>query len=133
MIACFLIAGSIEANGAACEKHQGAAKTACAKQLKRDKMDWPPKPKDWEIKQRVGWWWGKAERIAQCETGGNWQHYPHGTYIGGLGMFRSTYGIGQAVTGYRWPSEGATKAEQIAVGYIVMRRFGVTAWGCSSA
>ena len=96
-------------------------------------MDWPPKPRDWEIKRRVGWWWGKAERIAYCETAGNWQHYPHGNYIGGLGMFRSTYGIGQAVTGYRWPSEGATKAEQIAVGYIVMRRFGVTAWGCSSA
>jgi len=37
------------------------------------------------------------------------------------------------VTGYRWPHQGATKAEQIAVGYVVMRRFGVRAWGCASA
>ena len=102
-------------------------------QLKRDRMEWPSRPKEWEIKRRVGWWWRKAERIAYCETGGNWQHYPHGTYIGGLGMFRRTYGIGQAVTGYRWPHQGATKAEQIAVGYVVMRRFGVRAWGCASA
>jgi len=96
-------------------------------------MDWPPRPKEWEIKRRVGWWWPKAERIAVCETGGNWQHYPHGSYIGGLGMFRSTYGIGQAVTKYRWPADGATKAEQIAVGYVVAQRFGVSAWGCASA
>jgi hypothetical protein len=50
-----------------------------------------------------------------------------------MGMYRRTYGIGQAVTGYRWPSEGATKAEQIAVAHIVAQRFGWSAWGCGSA
>jgi hypothetical protein len=48
-------------------------------------------------------------------------------------MYRRTYGIGQAVTGYQWPSEGATKAEQIAVAHIVAQRFGWSAWGCGSA
>jgi hypothetical protein len=77
--------------------------------------------------------WRKAERVAVCETGANWQHYPNGTYIGGMGMYRSTYGIGQSVTGYRWVSEGATKAEQIAIAYIVAMKFGWSAWGCGSA
>ena len=114
--------------------HKGkVTRAACIKQLKRNRMDWPPRPKAWEIKRRIGWHWRKAERVAYCETAGNWQHYPNGTYIGGLGMFRRTYGIGQAVTGYRWPHQGATKAEQIAVGYVVAKRFGWSAWGCVSA
>jgi len=128
-----VLAGSIEANAAPCQKHQGKQKAACVTQLKRDRMDWPPRPKEWEIKRRIGWHWQKAERVARCETASNWQHYPRGRYIGGLGMFRSTYGIGQAVTRYRWPHEGATKAEQIATGYIVAKRFGWRAWGCGSA
>ena len=118
---------------APCAKHTGSAKVACVKQAKRDAMAWPPRPTEGEIKKRTGWWWDKALRIAVCETAGNWQHFPNGTFIGGLGMFRSTYGIGQAVTHYRWPAEGATRAEQIAVGYIVMRRFGVMAWSCGAA
>jgi hypothetical protein len=103
-------------------------------QHKRNQQDWPAKPKEWEIQRRIGMvQWRKAERVAQCETAGNWQHYPHGRYIGGMGMFRSTYGIGQAVTGYRWVHQGATKAEQIAVAYVVAQRFGWSAWGCGSA
>lgn len=132
VLAAAVIAAS-PASSAPCSKHQGAAKAKCVKQYKRNKMDWPPKPSVQEIKRRVGWWWRKAERIAVCETGANWQHYPHGSFIGGLGMARSTYGIGQAVTKYRWPSEGATKQEQIAVGYIIAQRYGVHAWGCGSA
>ena len=119
-----------------CGKHANekrVTRAACLKQMKRNRMDWPPRPEAWEIKRRIGWHWQKAERVARCETGGNWQHYPNGRYIGGLGMYRSTYGIGQAVTGYRWPHQGATKAEQIAVGYIVAQRFGWRAWGCGSA
>lgn len=121
-------------NGKPCGEHTGAAKKACAKQLQRDRMDWPPRPTNAEVIRRIGLvQWRKAERVAQCETAGNWQHYPHGTYIGGLGMYRGTYGIGQAVTGYRWPHQGATKAEQIATGYVVAMRFGWSAWGCGSA
>ena len=121
-------------NGKPCGEHTGAAKKACAKQLQRDRMDWPPRPTNAEVIRRIGLvQWRKAERVAQCETAGNWQHYPHGTYIGGLGMYRGTYGIGQSVTGYRWPHQGATKAEQIATGYVVAMRFGWSAWGCGSA
>jgi hypothetical protein len=117
-----------------CQAHTGKSKAACIKQHKRNQQDWPAKPKDWEIQRRIGMvQWRKAERVAQCETAGNWQHYPHGRYIGGMGMFRSTYGIGQAVTGYRWVHQGATKAEQIAVAYVVAQRFGWSAWGCGSA
>lgn len=117
-----------------CKYHEGDGKRACQAQLKRDRMAWPPRPTEAEIQRRVGMaQWRKAERVAVCETGGNWQHYPHGRWIGGLGMFRSTYGIGQAVTRYRWPHQGATKAEQIAVGFVVAKRFGWSAWGCGSA
>jgi hypothetical protein len=134
LIAALLLVGSIEANAAPCQAHQGKAKTECIKQAKRDRMAWPPKPSEVEICRRIGTvQWRKAERVALCETGANWQHYPHGTYIGGMGMYRRTYGIGQAVTGYRWPSEGATKAEQIAVAHIVAQRFGWSAWKCGSA
>ena len=116
-----------------CYQHEGKSKKKCLKAHKRSRMDWPPNPTQAEIKKRVGWWWPKAERISYCETAGNWQHFPNGNYIGGLGMFRRTYGIGQAVTGYRWVHEGASKAEQIAIGHVVMKRFGVMAWGCGSA
>jgi len=98
-------------------------------------LAWPPSPTINEIKTRVGVnVYAKAERISICETGGNWQHYPGGNYIGGMGMFRKTYGYGQRVTGYRWVSQGATKQEQIA---IAVASFPITGgfngWGCRSA
>ncbi len=132
------IAGTVLLPAAAsakpCEHHVGASKRACVEQARRDRMEWPPRPTEAEIRRRIGsTQWRKAERVAECETGGNWQHFPNGTYIGGLGMYRGTYGIGQAVTGYRWPHQGATKAEQIATGYIVAMKFGWSAWGCGSA
>jgi len=121
-----------------CHAHEGQEKKDCVKvyreNQRRAKMDWPPRPTVKEIQDRIGMdQWRKAERVAYCETAGNWKHYPNGSYIGGLGMFRSTYGIGQAVTDYRWVSEGATKQEQIAIGYIVAQRFGWSAWGCGGA
>jgi hypothetical protein len=117
-----------------CQAHTGKSKAACIKQHKRNQQDWPAKPKEWEIQRRIGMvQWRKAERVAQCETGSNWQHYPHGRWIGGMGLFRSTYGIGQAETNYRWVHQGATKAEQIAIAYVVAQRFGWSAWGCGSA
>ena len=84
LIAALLLVGSIEANAAPCQAHQGKAKAECIKQAKRDRMAWPPKPSEAEIRRRIGTaQWRKAERVAVCETGANWQHYPHGTYIGG--------------------------------------------------
>lgn len=129
-----LAVSTARATAAPCAKHVGAAKQQCSKAAKRNAMAWPPRPSEAEIKRRIGVsQWRKAERISVCETGGNWQHFPHGRYIGGMGMFRSTYGIGQAVTRYRWVHEGATKAEQIAIAYVVARRFGWSAWGCGGA
>jgi len=117
-----------------CQAHTGKTKQACLTQYKRDQMEWPPRPTNREIQRRIGIdQWRKAERVAYCETAGNWQHYPHGRFIGGMGMFRSTYGIGQAVTGYRWVHQGATKAEQIAIAFVVSQRFSWAAWGCGSA
>ena len=144
-----VLVGSIEASGNShprpCYKHPTKAsaersgpvvtKAMCLRQYKRNRMDWPPRPKEWEIKRRIGMaQWRKAERIAYCETAGNWQHYPHGRFIGGMGMFRQTYGYGQRVTGYRWVSEGATKAEQIAIAvasHPITR--GWSGWGCGGA
>lgn len=97
---------------------------------------WPTKATNASIKKRVGAYnWNKALRVARCETGTNWQHFPNGTYIGGLGMFRKTYGYGQRVTGYRWPSQGATKAEQIAVAVAAHPiTYGWGGWrGCRNA
>jgi hypothetical protein len=129
--------GMIGASPAAakpCQSHQGKAKKACVAQLERDRMAWPPRPAEWEIKRRVGVHWNKALRVAVCETGGNWQHYPHGTYVGGLGMYRGTYAYGQRVTGYRWPSDGATRAEQIAVAVASHPiTHGWSGWGCGGA
>lgn len=128
-----VVALSTPAIGKPCEKHVGFKKTVCLK-AQRDKMPWPPNPTKADIVKRIGIdQWRKAERVAQCETGGNWHWYPHGTFIGGLGMFRSTYGIGQAVTHYRWVSEGATKAEQIAIASVVVSRYSWSAWGCGGA
>ena len=148
-LATMFLVGSIEASGAGkprpCYKHPTKAsaekrgpvitKAMCIRQYKRNRMEWPPKPAEWEIKRRIGMTqWRKAERVAYCETAGNWQHYPNGNYIGGLGMFRRTYGYGQRVTGYRWVHEGATKQEQIAIAvasFPITRGWG--GWGCGGA
>lgn len=128
-----------------CYRHEGAARAACLKAKHerelRDRLAWPPRPTNAEIIRRIGMaQWRKAERVAYCETGGNIHHFPNGTYIGYLGMYRGTYGMGVEWTkgpgnprGYRWPAEGATKAEQVAVGYQVASRLGWSAWGCGGA
>ena len=136
LFAAVTLYGCTQAVAAPCAKHVGQAKSDCIEsvQKSRDRMPWPPRPTKQEIVKRIGLTqWQKAERVAVCETGANWQHYPHGRFIGGMGMFRSTYGIGQAETHYRWVSEGATKAEQIAIAHVVATRFGWSAWGCGGA
>jgi hypothetical protein len=138
------VAGMIAATPAhskPCEQHTGKAKAACITQAKRDAMRWPPRPSNAEVIKRIGIdQWRKAERVAYCETGGNVNHYPHGTYIGLMGMYVGTYGIGVEGTkgpgnrrGYRWVSEGATKAEQIAIAWEVVKRYGWSAWSCGGA
>lgn len=122
-----------------CHAHEGQKKKNCVKvyreNQRRSKMDWPPRPTVKEIQDRIGMdQWRKAERVAYCETGGNWNHFPHGSYIGGLGMYRQTYGYGQRATGYRWVSEGATKQEQIAIAVASHPiTQGWSGWGCGGA
>lgn len=116
-------------------------KAACLKQYKRNKMDWPPSPKEWEIKRRVGsYHWAKAARVANCETGGtpgaskyrgnlNW--YPNGKFQGPLGMFRSTAAYGKRVTGY-WSPDTWQEWVAIAVASHKITQ-GWSGWGCRGA
>lgn len=78
------------------------------------------------------------DRMAQCETGGNWAHYPNGTWTGGLGIYNQTWlawGGGEFA-----PKAGqATKAQQIIVanriavtGHNGLGPVGFSAWGCMS-
>ena len=104
-------------------------------------MDWPPAPKAWEIKRRVGaYHWHKAARVANCETGGtagatksrgnlNW--YPNGKYQGPLGMYRQTAAYGKRATGY-WSPKTWHEWVAIAVASHPITK-GWSGWGCGSA
>lgn len=98
---------------------------------------WPKPATEKAIKKRIGIaQWRKAERVANCETGGRVDWYvdangnPTGTYVSMMGMYVQTYNFGRRVTGYR----GKTKPEQIA---IAIGSFEITGgwsgWGCSGA
>ena len=63
------------------------------------------------------------DRMAMCETGGNWAHYPNGTWTGGLGIYNGTWTTwgGSEFA----PKAGqATREQQI----IVANRIAVTGW-----
>jgi len=74
------------------------------------------------------------DRIARCESGGNW-HYPPvtnstGTYSGGLMIWTRAwiaYG-GQQFAGQAWQ---ASKAEQITVAERILADRGWSAWDCA--
>jgi hypothetical protein len=91
----------------------------------------PPPPPDPRIPDDSYW-----DRMAQCETGGNWAHYPDGTWTGGLGIYNQTWlswGGGEFA-----PKAGqASRAQQIIVanriavtGHNGLAPIGFTAWGC---
>ena len=118
------------------------SKAACLKQHKRNKMDWPPNPKEWEIKRRVGvYHWAKAARVANCETGGtrgatrnrgnlNW--HLTGAYQGPLGMYRQTAAYGKRATKYWGPR--LTWQQWVAVAYASHPiTNGWQGWGCRGA
>lgn len=67
---------------------------------------------------------GTFDRLAQCESGGNWADNTGNGYSGGLqfspGTWRSVGGNGEA-----WQ---ATREEQIARGQILARRSGFGQW-----
>ncbi|HEY7134002.1 MAG TPA: transglycosylase family protein [Acidimicrobiia bacterium] len=69
------------------------------------------------------------DRLAQCETGGNWGL--HGArFSGGLGIFNGTW---DAFGGREFASNAgsATRDQQIAVAERIRARFGYTGWGCA--
>lgn len=76
------------------------------------------------------------DRMAMCETGGNWAHYPYGTWTGGLGIYNQTW---RGWGGLEFaPTAGqATREQQIIVanriatqGYGSLGPVGYSAWGC---
>lgn len=79
------------------------------------------------------------DRMAQCETAGNWQHFPYGTWTGGLGIYNQTW-IGWGGGEFAPTAGQASREEQIIVanriatlGYGNLGPAGYSAWGCLSA
>ena len=71
------------------------------------------------------------DRMAQCETGGNWQHYPHGTWTGGLGIYNQTW-LGWGGGEFAPTAGQATKEQQIIVAERIAADIGYSAWGCAA-
>ncbi len=72
------------------------------------------------------------DRIAQCESGGNWSINTGNGYYGGLQFGSGTWlsnGGGQ----YAARADLATRLEQIAVANTVYASRGLSPWGCASA
>jgi uncharacterized protein YabE (DUF348 family) len=70
------------------------------------------------------------DRIAQCESGGNWSINTGNGYYGGLQFDYSTWlsnGGGQ----YAQRADLATKAQQIAIANVVYSHRGLSPWACA--
>lgn len=127
-----LVVGGLTAGTASakvCDSQPAAKRAKCVRQH----TAWPTRPTLTEVRNRMSAdEWSALRWICQHEQPGHgwngcWWSAPYTAFVGGLGMARSTYSLGVAVTAYRYPPE-ATPAEQMAVGVIVMRRFGPSAW-----
>lgn len=143
--ALLFVPAAASGNTAPCARHtattpvtQAQCLIANRRQVKRDRMAWPPSPTVAEVRRRVERIGGpgtyaKAWRVARCETGANPRHYPHGRFIGMLGMARTTYAYGARVTGYPYPAT-ATPQQQIAVAVASFPiTLGWSGWGCGGA
>ncbi|MGW4758904.1 transglycosylase family protein [Streptomyces chartreusis] len=75
---------------------------------------------------------GVWDRIAQCESGGNWHINTGNGYYGGLQFSASTWRA-YGGTAYAPTADGATRAQQIAVATKVQRAQGWGAWPTCSA
>ncbi len=69
------------------------------------------------------------DRIAACETGGNWG-FVGPSYSGGLGFFNGTW---DAFGGRRYATNAglATREQQILVAMEIQRKVGLSGWGCA--
>ncbi|MBQ1092013.1 transglycosylase family protein [Streptomyces sp. B93] len=75
---------------------------------------------------------GVWDRIAQCESGGNWHINTGNGYYGGLQFSASTWRA-YGGTAYAPTADGATREQQIAVATQVQRAQGWGAWPTCSA
>jgi len=69
------------------------------------------------------------DRIAACETSGNWG-FVGPSFSGGLGFFNGTW---DAFGGRKYASNAglATREQQILVAMEVQRKVGLSGWGCA--
>ena len=134
-----------------CAEHEGAAKKACAKQLKRDAMAYPPKPRWSEAMKRLSpWEQATLLRIGRCEMGeqandvkawgkhgpsaGPWSRLRWGLdlprYSTAFGIWNGNGHYIRSETAYSFP--GATPAEEV-LGAMALARGparGFSGWGC---
>jgi len=75
---------------------------------------------------------GVWDRIAQCESGGNWHINTGNGYYGGLQFSPSTWRA-YGGTAYAATADGATKSQQISVATKVQNAQGWGAWPTCSA
>lgn len=139
------------ANGKPCAEHEGAAKKACAKQLKRDAMAYPPKPRWSEaMKRMTSYEQATLLRIGRCEMGeqandvkawgkhgpaaGPWSRLRWGLnlprYSTAFGIWNGNGHYIRSETSYSFP--GATPAEEV-LGAMALARGparGFSGWGC---
>ncbi|MBH1935423.1 LysM peptidoglycan-binding domain-containing protein [Streptomyces sp. AV19] len=72
------------------------------------------------------------ERVAQCESSGNWSINTGNGYYGGLQFSQSSWAAAGG-TAYAPRADLATKGQQIAVAEKLLAMQGPGAWGCASA
>ena len=72
------------------------------------------------------------DRIAQCESGGNWAINTGNGYYGGL-QFDSGTWLANGGGAYAARADLASRLQQIAVANVVYAARGLSPWGCASA
>jgi len=72
------------------------------------------------------------DRIAQCESGGNWSINTGNGYYGGL-QFDSGTWLANGGGTYAPRADLASRTQQIAVANKVYASRGLSPWGCASA
>ncbi|MBC9956191.1 resuscitation-promoting factor [Yimella sp. cx-51] len=72
------------------------------------------------------------DRIAQCESGGNWSINTGNGYYGGL-QFAFASWVGAGGTKYAPRADLATRAQQITIANKLYDQMGLRPWGCAHA
>jgi uncharacterized protein YabE (DUF348 family) len=72
------------------------------------------------------------DRIAQCESGGNWSINTGNGYYGGL-QFNSSTWLSNGGAKYAPRADLASRTQQIAVANVLYAARGLQPWGCASA